>query len=197
MAEEPHLKGDEHAWVGMKKIAPDAKEFEANGRRYRVVSSLTVSRYEDFELFQLEVGIGRSFEAIQQSINHAYRLCNRVVKGEEVFAELAILLRDMSIGASLAGTHTPHAVLKMCALFLVRDEEDLSRCPNELIEDKINDWREAGSTVESHILTEPELWWFAPGPWKRGEELRPVTVEALAGTVGIVEGLLSARVTTP
>jgi hypothetical protein len=144
MAEEPHLKGDEHAWVGMKKIAPDAKEFEANGRRYRVVSSLTVSRYEDFELFQLEVGIGRSFEAIQQSINHAYRLCNRVVKGEEVFAELAILLRDMSIGASLAGTHTPHAVLKMCALFLVRDDEDLSRCPNELIEDKINDWREAG-----------------------------------------------------
>lgn len=144
MAEEPHLKGDEHAWVGLKKIAPDAKEFMANGRRYRVVSSLTVSRYEDFELFQLEVGIGRSFEAIQQSINHAYRLCNRVVKGEEVFAELAIVLRDMSIGAALAGTKTPHAVLKMCALFLVRDEEDLSRCPNELIEDKINDWREEG-----------------------------------------------------
>lgn len=144
MAEEPHLKGDEHAWVGLKKIAPDAKEFMANGRRYRVVSSLTVSRYEDFELLQLEVGIGRSFEAIQQSINHAYRLCNRVVKGEEVFAELAIVLRDMSIGAALAGTKTPHAVLKMCALFLVRDEEDLSRCPNELIEDKINDWREEG-----------------------------------------------------
>lgn len=144
MAEEPHLNGDEHAWVGIKKIAPDAKEFTANGHRYRVVSSLTVSRYEDFELFQLEVGIGRSFEAIQQSINHAYRLCNRVVKGEEVFAELAIVLRDMSIGAALAGTKTPHAVLKMCALFLVRDDEDLSRCPNELIEDKINDWREEG-----------------------------------------------------
>ncbi|HEX6421075.1 MAG TPA: hypothetical protein VFZ77_21405 [Acidimicrobiales bacterium] len=61
----------------------------------------------------------------------------------------------------------------------------------------LDDWREAGSTVESHILTEPELWWFAPGPWKRGEELRPVTVEALAATVGIVEGLLSARVATP
>lgn len=144
MAEEPHLKGDEHAWVGLKKIAPDAKEFTANGNRYRVVSSLTVSRYEDFELFQLEVAIGRSFESIQQSINHAYRLCNRVVKGEEVFAELAIVLRDMSIGAALAGTKTPHAVLKMCALFLVRDDEDLSRCPNELIEDKINDWRTEG-----------------------------------------------------
>ena len=144
MAEEPHLKGDEHAWVGLKKIAPDAKEFTANGKRYRLISSLPISRYEDFELFQLEVAIGRSFEAIQQSINHAYRLCNRVVKGEEVFAELAILLRDMSIGAALAGTKTPHAVLKMCALFLVRDDEDLSRCPNELIEDKINDWREEG-----------------------------------------------------
>ena len=144
MEQEPHLKGDEHAWVGLKKIPPDAKEFTANGNRYRVVSSLTVSRYEDFELFQLEVAIGRSFESIQQSINHAYRLCNRVVKGEEVFADLAIVLRDLSIGATLAGTRTPHAVLKMCALFLVRDEEDLRSCPNELIEDKINDWREEG-----------------------------------------------------
>jgi hypothetical protein len=48
-------------------------------------------------------------------------------------------------------------------------------------------WQQAGSTVESHLLTEPELWWFAPGPWKRGEELRPVNIEALEVTVGIVE----------
>ena len=53
-------------------------------------------------------------------------------------------------------------------------------------------WRDAGSTVESHILTEPELWWFAPGPWKRGEELRPVTVEALAVTVGIVSTITTS-----
>ena len=52
-------------------------------------------------------------------------------------------------------------------------------------------WGEAGSLVESHLLTEPELWWFAPGPWKRGEELRPVTVEALAVTVPIVERIAS------
>ena len=48
-------------------------------------------------------------------------------------------------------------------------------------------WGAAGSPVESHLLVEPELWWFAPGPWKRGEELRPVTVEALAVTVPLVE----------
>lgn len=142
MAAQPDLNED--TWPGLKKLPPDTREFTANGKRYRVIGSLPVSRYEDFELFQLEVAIGRSFEAIQQSINHAYSLCNRVVRGDEVFADLAIVLRDLSIGATLAGTRTPHAVLKMCALFLVRDEEDLRHCPNELIEDKINDWRTEG-----------------------------------------------------
>lgn len=52
-------------------------------------------------------------------------------------------------------------------------------------------WAAAGSPVESHILAEPELWWFAPGPWKRGEEMRPVTVEALAATVAVVGRILS------
>ncbi|HEX6568055.1 MAG TPA: hypothetical protein VF015_02790 [Acidimicrobiales bacterium] len=54
-------------------------------------------------------------------------------------------------------------------------------------------WGQSGTAVESHILAEPELWWFAPGPWKRGEELRPVTVETLAATVGIVETVTSSQ----
>jgi hypothetical protein len=58
--------------------------------------------------------------------------------------------------------------------------------------DLLERWQESGSTVESQILTEPELWWFAPGPWKRGEELRPVTVEALAATGGMMDHVVSA-----
>ena len=57
----------------------------------------------------------------------------------------------------------------------------------------LDQWQQAGTTVASHLLTEPELWWFAPGPWKRGEELRPVTVEALDATVGIVEKITSTE----
>lgn len=58
-------------------------------------------------------------------------------------------------------------------------------------------WRQAGSTVEAHLLDEPELWWFAPGPWKRGEELRPVTVAALALTVPLVERIADGAAVAP
>ncbi|HKY68728.1 MAG TPA: hypothetical protein VJM49_20240 [Acidimicrobiales bacterium] len=54
-------------------------------------------------------------------------------------------------------------------------------------------WGDAGTVAESHLLSEPELWWFAPGPWKRGEELRPVTVEALSVTVPIVQHIAAAE----
>ena len=57
-------------------------------------------------------------------------------------------------------------------------------------------WEEAGSRVASHLLVEPELWWFAPGPWKRGEELRPVTVEALSVTVPLVQRIASSQAVT-
>lgn len=57
-------------------------------------------------------------------------------------------------------------------------------------------WQQSGSDVESQLLVEPELWWFAPGPWKRGEELRPVTVEALSVTVPMIQRIATRKAVT-
>lgn len=131
-------------WTGLKKIDPEARSFTANGNTYTAVSSLTLERYEAYELYQQEVGIGRTFEELQASINRAYALCNEVATGKKVFAELAVLLHDLSIGCTLVGTTQPHAVLKLCALFLVRDGEDLSTIDDQTVDAKINDWRVEG-----------------------------------------------------
>ncbi len=47
----------------------------------------------------------------------------------------------------------------------------------------VDDWQERGAALSTHLLEQPELWWFAPGQWIHGEELRPVTMEALQVTV--------------
>jgi hypothetical protein len=134
----------EPTWVGLRKLDPETRSFEANGQRYTAVTSLTVERYEAYELYQAEIGIGRTFEEIQGSINRAFELCNEVATGKKVFAELAVLLHDLSIGCTLVGTTQPHAVLKLCALFLVREGEDLRTIDDQLVQDKITDWKEAG-----------------------------------------------------
>lgn len=144
MAEEQNVT--EPTWVGLRKLDPETRTFEANGRRYTAVTSLTVERYEAYELYQAEIGIGRTFEEIQASINRAFELCNEVASphGKKVFAELAVTLHDLSIGCTLVGTTQPHAVLKLCALFLVRDGEDLRTIDDQLVQDKIEDWKAAG-----------------------------------------------------
>ena len=134
----------EPTWVGLRKLDPETRSFQANGKRYTAVTSLTLERYEAYELYQAEVGIGRTFEEIQSSINRAFELCNEVATGKKVFAELAVLLHDLSIGCTLVGTTQPHAVLKLCALFLVRDGEDLRTIDDQLVQDKIDDWKAEG-----------------------------------------------------
>lgn len=142
MAEEHDL--NEHTWAGLRKLDPETRTFDANGKRYTAVTSLTVERYEAYELYQAEIGIGRTFEEIQGGINKAFELCNEVATGKKVFAEMAVLLHDLSIGCTLVGTTQPHAVLKLCALFLVRDGEDLRTIDDQLVQDKIEDWKAEG-----------------------------------------------------
>lgn len=54
----------------------------------------------------------------------------------------------------------------------------------------ITAWEDVtGVTVRQHLVDQAEIWWFAPGPWKRGEEGRPVTVAVLEATVPVIDEL--------
>lgn len=131
-------------WEGLKQIPPDASEFTANGKTYRIVKSVSFDRWEAWETLQMEVGLGRTFGQFMDGLRDAYRLCNEVATGKPVFAELAVLLRDMLVGSTLIGERQPMPVLKMCALFIVREGEDLRFINDELINSKIADWRAEG-----------------------------------------------------
>lgn len=131
-------------WPTTKSLPDDATEFVANGKRYRVAKSMSFDRYEAYEVLQVEIGMARSFEQFTAQINEAYALCNAVATGKPVFADLAVLLRDMSMGAQLVGERQTPAILKLCALFIIREGEDIRVVDEAVIEDKINDWRQEG-----------------------------------------------------
>jgi alpha/beta superfamily hydrolase len=52
-------------------------------------------------------------------------------------------------------------------------------------------WDTETASTRSHLVDEAETWWFAPGPWKRGEEQRPVTRAVIDATLPIIEQLAS------
>lgn len=147
MAEEANLTAK--AWTGNLKVIPlDATSFTANNREYRVVKSLSLDRYEAYELLGVEVGFARTFEKMQKSAETALELCNHVVSGKPVFADLAIELRDLVIGCTLVGTKQTPGVLKLCSLFIVREGEDLKTFDQATMEEKIMDWRVEGIAVD-------------------------------------------------
>jgi hypothetical protein len=146
MAEEKNLN-EGGGWKSTRMLPADTQAFTANGREYRVSRSISFERYEAYEMLQVEVGLARTFEQFTEQIKEAYSLCNQVASGKHVFADLAVLLRDMLIGTQLVGERQTPAVLKLCALFINRENEDVRWVDDSVIESKINDWRQEGIDI--------------------------------------------------
>lgn len=143
MAEEPDL--NQPAKGTQLRILPEGtKEFIANGRQYRVFHTVSFDRYEAYELLQVEVGLARTYPQFMAELREAYDLCNEVATGKKVFADLAVLLRDMIVGTTLVSERQTHPILRMCALFINRDGEDVRYIDEAVIESKINDWKVEG-----------------------------------------------------
>lgn len=141
MADEKDLNA---GWRTTKSIPEDATEFEANGRRYRVSRSISFDRYEAYEMLQVEIGMARTFEQFTAQVQEAYDLCNAVATGKPVFADLAVLLRDLLMGVSSINEGHAHPVLKMCCLFINYEGEDVRTINDEIIAKKLDDWRNEG-----------------------------------------------------
>lgn len=131
----------ETGWKGTRQLPEGTTEFTANNRLYRVSRSMSFDRYEAYELLQVELGMARTFEQFRAQIQEAYDLANKVATGKPVFADMAVVLRDLLIGASLVGEHQTPTVLKLCALFINREGEDVGTIDDALIQSKIADWR--------------------------------------------------------
>lgn len=140
MDEQQDLK----AWKGLKELPPDTTAFEASGTKYRVARSVSMDRWEAYELLSVEVGLGRSFAQLMQGLREAYDLTNQVASGKPVFADLAVLLRDMLMGAASVNEGHAHPVLKMCCLFINYEGEDVRTINDEIIAKKLDDWRNEG-----------------------------------------------------
>ncbi len=134
-------------WKTLRELPVSTTSFVANGKEYRVHKSVSFDRWEAYEILQVEIGLARSYQQLIDGLREAYDLVNQVACSKPVFADLAVLLRDMIIGTTLVGEKQTPAVLKMCALFINREGEDVRFIDEATIESKVEDWRNEGISM--------------------------------------------------
>ena len=128
----------------LKRLDLEATEFEANGKKYFVKQSLSVERFRWFEKYQVDFGFGRTYKSIADSLKKSVELGN---KGKGIEAWNIILNLTNAIGEGLE-KRTNNAMM-ICALFIVIEDEDLTKWDEQEQLIKIADWNEEGFDVNS------------------------------------------------
>ncbi len=128
----------------LKHLDWDSTEFTANGIKYFVKQSLSVERFRWFEKYQIDFGFGRTYKSIADSLKKAVELGN---KGKGIEAWNIILNLISAIGDGLE-KRTNNAML-LCALFIVSEDEDLTKWDEQEQLIKIKNWNDEGYDVNS------------------------------------------------
>jgi len=128
----------------LKTLDLNATEFTACGVKYFVKQSLSVERFRWFEKYQVDFGFGRTYKSIADSLKKSVDLGN---KGKGIEAWNIILNLIMAIGDGLE-KRTNNAMM-LCALFIVTEDEDLTKWDEQQQIEKIKNWNDEGYDVNS------------------------------------------------
>lgn len=128
----------------LKQLDWNATEFEANGVKYYIKQSLSVERFRWFEKYQIDFGFGRTYKSIHDALKKSIDLGN---KGKGIEAWNIIINLVMAIGDGLE-KRTNNAMM-ICALFIVTEDEDLTKWDEQEQLAKIDNWNKEGISAQS------------------------------------------------
>lgn len=125
-----------------KDIDISVKEFIANGKRYFIEDNISLDRLIKMELIEVELGYGRSLSEIMATQVAAMNDINKQQQGE-AYIKLYNNVRSME----QMQQRMPY-VLRFCALIINEENEDRKVITEEMINNKISDWRKEGLKPE-------------------------------------------------
>lgn len=120
----------------LKKLDPNERVFVANGNKYYVSSELSVPRFHEFQILELEAKLNMSLKDVGVNLAEWAKL-----KNQQRALDADILIWKMIEGVQNIG-HREHVLLRICTLFMNRENEDLTKISEDLISQKIADWAE-------------------------------------------------------
>lgn len=117
--------------------------FEANGNKYHSTQTMSIDRYIEFDRLQAHVGFGNDFKNLYDKMKESYEHMNKMK-----MADAAVIIHNLMNGIAQNLDKRDHPSLQMCALFLNREGENAAVFDEDLMAEKINDWKKEGYAMQ-------------------------------------------------
>jgi hypothetical protein len=128
---------------GLKQLKVDELKFEANGKTYHIINTLSLGRAIQFDRYIPELKAGASLSDFHNVLTQIREYQNSLK-----FVEASVLLDNLQNAVELKSRDMP-TFLKICSLFMCYDGEDAKeQVSEELLYEKVDDWITEGYTQD-------------------------------------------------
>lgn len=139
--------------MGLKNIKIEEGFFNANGVKYLISGKLSTERYKHKCQIELEMAYGHDYDGIMKQVRDAYNSINtNNVKPADCAVKLYNIMQTITYAKE-----REEAILRYCALFINREDEDEKSFDEEVMQSKIDDWHKEGIDVNDFFILAANL----------------------------------------
>lgn len=130
----------------LKKLDFREKTFTANGVEYYIADQLSSERFYRMQSLEFDLRYGVNHAKMYQDMHLLYEMLN-----EQKFADCAVMVYNW-MQSIQEFDERKQPILEYCALFLNRKGEDLREWSQEIVDAKIEDWKQEGIDFNSFFV---------------------------------------------
>ena len=131
----------------LKQIPNDGvtKSFMANEVEYFIEDSLSIDRWIYMNELTVQLGFGVEFQEMQRAWADVIEMGNK-----QRFSDIVVTAYNMVNGISKIYARQP-MILKFCSLFINTKDEDRGTINDDVIAEKIEDWKKEGLGIDGFL----------------------------------------------
>lgn len=123
----------------LKRIDFNQPVIPANGKEYKYIKELPIARFKELDKMEVEFFYGFDMEKMFEKLKASFDDLN---KGK--MADAAVKVHNLMKGIADRVDKREHIVMRICSLFLITDDEDITKWDEELASKKARDWEAEG-----------------------------------------------------
>lgn len=147
----------------MKRIDFSQKTIHANGKEYKLINELPIARFKELDKMEVEFFYGFDMKGMFDKLKATFEDLNKSRIGDA-----SVKIHNLMKGIADRVDKREHIVLRICSLFLITDDEDLTTWSEDLASQKADDWAKEGYSMTDFFSLVAS---FLPGFMKSYEEV--------------------------
>lgn len=151
----------------LKEIDFTQKVIPANGKKYKILSELSIARFKELDKMEVEFFYGFDMQGLFNKLKESFEDLNKNKP-----ADASVKLHNLMRGVADKVDGRVHVVMRICSLFLVTDDENINEWNEDLAREKEKDWAAEGYSMSSFFSLVAS---FLPGYLQAYKEVSETT----------------------